>query len=297
MNKDSIWEQKYAYYKKKYLLLKNLAGGGPIIETTVREQFSDMEPRISYNTDDNTCNVTIDGCINFIIHCDMIEINSLEKCMYSGNMLLDKVERIATILNKKSIRLIDVSWIHYKNNAADVRSFNFDSCNLDLAYFSILYKGESWYNMKGYISANYMEEKAHNNRLISMPCIEFIKLLKIYQDKSFIDTFSKRKFTFRNKEKNESIDIYKSLLEIARGEYNRSIEEEYIRLFINTFIDIGISINMTVKDVFTMIASSIIRNDMLICSDSKIKFIIDFVNMLKDKNIFEYNNNLVKNII
>ena len=53
---------------------------------------------------------------------------------------------------------------------------------------------------------------------------------------------------------------------------------------------------MTVKDIFTIISSSIVRNDMLICSDIKVRFIIDFVNLLKDKKIFEYNNNLVKKV-
>lgn len=87
-------------------------------------------------------------CIDFTLDDnDILGINNINKCKFSGSELLDIIDLIALDQKLKIVYLDDQS------------SITFGEYSLDFGVLSILTKGQSWYNSKGYYQENFNEEK------------------------------------------------------------------------------------------------------------------------------------------
>ncbi len=154
-----------------------------------------------------------------------IELRQLDKCNNKTSSNLEYLINYAKYL---------------KNNLIDNLEYIFledASCIKDngvyLSLLSILTTGESWYNRFGFKSDDYDHEIEHNDRIIKMNIMEFIKLIiddinnsliqrimlffeKYDKSKSVKNVFIEiKKQLIQNKISEEDINIIKKILEIA----------------------------------------------------------------------------------
>lgn len=113
---------------------------------------------VTDNDDSQLCGIILFNSKDLKMH-----LYKLKKCSISGTEFLLKMDELAEKLNIKSITLTDESSIEFGRG----RSIN-------LALLNILSTGKSWYNSKGYISTNYIDEQEHNLKIIDMNICEFL---------------------------------------------------------------------------------------------------------------------------
>lgn len=106
-------------------------------------------------------------CLQLIIRPPVIYVHQINKCGIKGDEILKKIDELGKQMpNIKSLSLLDGS---------EISKCGID---LDLATIKILTKGESWYNSKGYVSANYDEEKNQHNAIMNSEFAAFIDKFK-----------------------------------------------------------------------------------------------------------------------
>lgn len=106
-------------------------------------------------------------CLQLIIQPPIIYVHQIQKCGIKGDEILQKIDELAKQMpNIKRLLLLDGSVI--------------SKCgiDLDLATIKILTKGESWYNSKGYVSADYDEEKKQHTEIMNSEFEAFIDKFK-----------------------------------------------------------------------------------------------------------------------
>jgi hypothetical protein len=117
-------------------------------------------------------------CVTMTIYEDNIELNTLKKCQLSGTHSLKLVEKLARLLNKRQIILLDMSSI--------IISCEGQTYKIDLALLKIFTNGKSWYNSHGYMSQNYEDEKEHNSKIRNFPCGDIIEKVILKRIDSFL---------------------------------------------------------------------------------------------------------------
>jgi len=126
--------------------------------------------------DNNTFSVlskeTNKSCINITFHNSRIadiwtfHIDLLKRCTINGSESLNKIEKFAkSFPDIKTISLDDKSIIELCERP---------ELFIHLSIFYILHSGVSWYNSKGYYSANFKEETKHNKKQIERPLVHFL---------------------------------------------------------------------------------------------------------------------------
>jgi hypothetical protein len=112
------------------------------------------------------------SCINITFHNSRIadiwtfHIDLLKRCTITGSESLNKIEKFAkSFPDIKTISLDDKSTIELCERP---------EIFIHLSIFYILHSGVSWYNSKGYYSANFKEETKHNKKQIERPLIHFL---------------------------------------------------------------------------------------------------------------------------
>lgn len=135
-----------------------------LVHTIFGRNFYVFEPHrlrynIKYDWDDDKC------CLIFYFDHDLsnLYIVWLSKCgsahdLRSGTMLLNMVDVLARLIPEcKTISLEDASTVYRCSR------------HIDLASFTILLTGISWYNHLGYKQASYESDKEHNHGIRNMP--------------------------------------------------------------------------------------------------------------------------------
>ena len=99
-------------------------------------------------------------CLEVVVLKEHMILNTLSKCgdkssgnESSGNILLEKIDKLAELLGIKEIELNDMSNIFL------------NGIEINLTFFKILSTGQSWYNNHGYVSDEYKDEKIKNDKL------------------------------------------------------------------------------------------------------------------------------------
>lgn len=130
-------------------------------EEPIREIFDRVFPSNNFTikqTNDFFLIETLDGkeCLQLIIRPPVIYVHQIQKCGIKGDEILQKIDELAKQMpNITSLSLLDGSEISKCGT------------DLDLATIKILTKGESWYNSKGYISANFDKEKKQHAEIMN----------------------------------------------------------------------------------------------------------------------------------
>lgn len=170
------------------------------------------------------------NCLRLKFGDDFIEIVTLAKCgNNSGTKLLQLVEQLAYLMpNVTYLKLLDAATLEFQ-----------DYKKLNLAFFKILTKGESWYNSLGYYSDNYEEEKNHNQNVIQTPY--YILLEKLINDS--VEYFKQKNSKEIMQEKIRELEGNN----VLRGFYNmykKNLEnyDAYMQNEINNIISKGIKI-------------------------------------------------------
>jgi hypothetical protein len=141
-----------------------------IYEIFISNNTGDINLIINDKTD-NMC-----GNLIYYNNTNELFVNKIEKCNLSGTQFLNNLDELANILQLEEIILEDKSNIIIKCKKLKYK--------INLALLNILSTGISWYNSKGYISANYVNEIEHNSNIINLSMEELLKIInyKPYND-------------------------------------------------------------------------------------------------------------------
>ena len=93
-------------------------------------------------------------------------VNLIEKCSLTGTDFLSKLDEIALLFKLKNISLEDKSNIIIICDGKKVK--------INLALLNILSTGKSWYNSKGYLSANFYNEETNNSKILNLTMHELL---------------------------------------------------------------------------------------------------------------------------
>lgn len=170
------------------------------------------------------------NCLRLKFGDNFIEIVTLAKCGHnSGTKLLQLVDQLAYLMpNVTYLKLLDAASLSFP-----------DYKKLNLAFFKILTKGESWYNSLGYYSDNYEEEKNHNQNIIQTPY--YILLENLIKD--YVEAFKQKNSKEIMQEKMIELEG-NNALRVFYNMYKKNIEnyDAYIQCEINSIISKGIKI-------------------------------------------------------
>lgn len=114
-------------------------------------------------------------CFDLSFFDEYIYINTLDKCGISGTESLEKIEKLAEMLNAKFDEMLPkMSRIEYIE-LLDSSHIKICDSELQLSILKLLTTGQTWYNSKGYFSKQ--QDKIDNAEIIEMKYTKFIDVV------------------------------------------------------------------------------------------------------------------------
>lgn len=185
----SSHRKKHTVKKRKVRNKIYLQKGGDPISDAIKTEFpedvfdlhiDEMGKKTLYSIFNKENNNIM--CTTISITNDTLYLEQLDKCKFSGSVILDKLDKISRLLGLHKIELFDASEIKDEN-------CHNSTMRIDLKLLYILTNGQSWYNYKGYRNSTFDAEFENNSSIISINFKEFF-LMCININKAEEDAFT-----------------------------------------------------------------------------------------------------------
>jgi len=181
-----------------------------------------------FNTEDydldeeGNFNVRNNGhCLTFTLDNEkdiiFFAIKNLNRCKISGSKTLERLELLARCVGIKYLQLEDQSYIN-------------STYEIDLAFISILAKGESWYNSVGYKQINYDEESLKWDQLRSKKFNDVVKYLEFFTYSQWMEKRFERSGSSGDEWFDDGLYLYSQYIdeEITEDNFLKKLSESII---------------------------------------------------------------------